>query len=1078
MPAVWNPQANAIFLQVLEQPPAQREAFLQQACGDDAGLAAQVRSLLAASEQAGSFLEAPPTEVQSALVTAREEGMEGLTLDFLSPTQRPDALGRLGHYEILAVVGSGGFGVVLKAFDEQLQRVVAIKALSKSLAASATARRRFVREARAAAAINHENVVHIHAVDETGAVPYLVMEYVAGASLDDKLKASGPPGIKEILRIGMQIASGLAAAHKQGLVHRDVKPANILLENGVERVKITDFGLARTVDDVTLTQTGIIAGTPSFMSPEQAHGAALDHRSDLFSLGSVLYAMCTGRAPFRAETTVATLRRVCDDTPRPIHGINPDIPDWLGAIIDRLLAKKPEERFQTAAEVADLLGQHLAELQRPGRAGGVSLLVAPSHRGTHVPRAPRRLWVLFTALLMFLVIGMGLTEATGVTHFAPTLLRIVTGKGTLLVEVNDPAVKITVEGNGGLVIAGAGLHEVHLKPGQYQLRADKDGQRVPLNQELVTITRGDKQVVRVRLESPATAKPAAAVSASDMKARQELYAGRLGVPVEITNSVGMTLRLVPPGEFLMGTTENEVAEVCKRLEAQGELAFMIDAVHTEHRPRRVVIAEPFYAGACEVTVGQFKRFVSECGYRTGGERANVGGFGDGPGGWERRPEHQWRTPGGWEPSDDQPVVQVSWDDARAFCAWLGKREGRTYTLPTEAQWEYAARAGTTVRYGDGGDLVALDAVGWVRSNRPAARPGPQPVAQKRPNAFGLYDTHGNVWEWCADPFKEADRRRAIRGGTWYLSADHARIGSRGAHEPDVPPDAGTGFRVILVGDLAAINVARSFLRVVQTKEDSPSAHQALNESLYEAGGGSQPGEVAALYREALLVYPKDSRLHFDLGRVHARFGEWDKATAAYARGLELAPNNHDAWFHAAPFYLAAGDQKGFQRHCRQMLDRFGSTNDVVIAERTAITCALTPDVVDPHLLSSLADLAVTKTEQHANYPFFARAKGLAELRAGRPAKAVPWLERFHPTVSDGPWDAAVFAALAMSHHLLGEPNDAQAALTKAKSIVNQHMPKPAKGRPFDAWHDWLHAEILLREAEVLLKKNETTAPIN
>src|SRR5262245_7004629 len=306
MPAHWNPQANSIFLQALEQPPAEREAFVRQACGTDASLQEQVQSLLSASEQAGGFLESPATAVLSAVDTARAAGTDPPSLDFLSPTERPDALGRLGHYEILAVVGSGGFGVVLKAFDEQLHRIVAIKALNQSLATSATARRRFVREARAAAAINHENVVHIHAVDETGAVPYLVMEYVAGASLDDKLQASGPPGVKEILRIGVQIASGLAAAHKQGLVHRDVKPANILLENGVERVKITDFGLARTVDDVALTQTNIIAGTPCYMSPEQARGETVDHRSDLFSLGSVLYAMCTGRTPFRADSTVAT----------------------------------------------------------------------------------------------------------------------------------------------------------------------------------------------------------------------------------------------------------------------------------------------------------------------------------------------------------------------------------------------------------------------------------------------------------------------------------------------------------------------------------------------------------------------------------------------------------------------------------------------------------------------------------------------------------------------------------------------------------------------------------------------------
>ena len=137
----------------------------------------------------------------------------------------------------------------------------------------------------------------------------------------------------------MQMADGLAAAHAQGLVHRDVKPANILLENGVERVKITDFGLARAIDDASLTHSGYVAGTPQYMAPEQARGEAVDHRADLFSLGSVLYAMCTGHSPFRADTTLAVLRRVCEDTPRPVSEVNPDIPDWLTEIIEKLHAK-------------------------------------------------------------------------------------------------------------------------------------------------------------------------------------------------------------------------------------------------------------------------------------------------------------------------------------------------------------------------------------------------------------------------------------------------------------------------------------------------------------------------------------------------------------------------------------------------------------------------------------------------------------------------------------------------------------------------------------------------------------------
>src|SRR5262249_22307239 len=211
-----------------------------------------------------------------------------VSLDFLAATVRPGSLGRLGHYEVLEVVGQGGMGIVLRAFDDKLHRVVAIKVLLPALAASAAARQRFVREARATAAVNHDNVIDIHAVEDAGPVPYLVMQFIHGSTLQQKLDRSGPLPVKEILRIGLQTAAGLAAAHAQGIVHRDVKPANILLENGVERVKITDFGLARAVDDgskitdfgparpvddASLTQVGIIAGTPAYMSPEQASGA-------------------------------------------------------------------------------------------------------------------------------------------------------------------------------------------------------------------------------------------------------------------------------------------------------------------------------------------------------------------------------------------------------------------------------------------------------------------------------------------------------------------------------------------------------------------------------------------------------------------------------------------------------------------------------------------------------------------------------------------------------------------------------------------------------------------------------------
>jgi WD40 repeat protein len=437
---------------------------------------------------------------------------EELTLAFLSPPETPGRPGRLGPYEIQEVLGRGGMGVVLRAFDPGLQRVVAIKVMRPELAASASARRRFIREARAAAAVRDEHVIDIHAVEEADGLPYLVMEYVAGVSLQERLDRGGPLEVREVVRIGMQAAAGLAAAHAHGLVHRDVKPANILLENGVERVRLTDFGLARVADDASLSQSGVVAGTPQYMAPEQARGEPVDVRADLFSLGSVLYAMCTGRPPFQAPGTMAVLKRVCEDTPRPVREINADVPEWLADVITRLHAKDPAGRFQSAAEVAQVLGERVAGLQRPAlspTAATVRPVPGPA-RHTNGARPPRHRRHLAAALLVLLAAGLGLTEATGVTRLAATVIRVATPAGTLVVEVDDPAVNVTVEADGGLAITGAGTHEVRLRPGSYRLLATRDGQ--PVKDEVVTITRDHKEVVRVSLEAagPRQAKPAVA----------------------------------------------------------------------------------------------------------------------------------------------------------------------------------------------------------------------------------------------------------------------------------------------------------------------------------------------------------------------------------------------------------------------------------------------------------------------------------------------------------------------------------------------------------------------------------------
>jgi serine/threonine-protein kinase len=384
------------------------QQILERLSTENGSWAAGLCGLGAGPDEAGPALQEvlknfkkPPQGQDTSAEAAPQKGFYDFLADFLSPSKETGHLGRLGHYEILEVVGRGGMGVVLKALDETLHRVVAIKILSPHLASNATARRRFTREAQAAAAITHEHVVTIHGVEEAHDPPYIVMQYVSGMSLQERLDRDGPLEVKEILRIGSQAARGLAAAHAQGVIHRDIKPANILLENGIERVQITDFGLARTLDDASLTQSGVIAGTPQYMAPEQANGETIDHRADLFSLGSVMYALCTGRPPFRASTVMGVLKRVSEEQARPVREVNPDIPEWLEAIIEKLHAKHPEQRFQSAAEVADLLGQHLAHLQQPSQ---TPLPPAVKRRPAPGPRPkprPVALWLMLAVLACF-----------------------------------------------------------------------------------------------------------------------------------------------------------------------------------------------------------------------------------------------------------------------------------------------------------------------------------------------------------------------------------------------------------------------------------------------------------------------------------------------------------------------------------------------------------------------------------------------------------------------------------------------------------------------------------------------------
>lgn len=354
--------------------------------------------------------------------------------------------------------------------------------------------------------MRHEHVISIHDVEDEP-IPHLVMEYINGQTLQQKIDKAGSLKLKEILRIGMQMAQGLAAAHKQGLIHRDIKPSNILLENGIERVKISDFGLARAVDDSSISHQGLIVGTPAYMSPEQADGKPVDARSDLFSLGSTLYAMCTGSSPFVTDSTLATLRQVTERTPAPVSEVNPELPSMLDDLVSKLMAKEADKRFQTAREVGDTLAASLAEVQGTG----------PINRVRNSFRRGQLLGAIFVVMSI-----LAFTELAGLTTFASYASRLFHHRISLELPNLDTVVHIwstadTVDeypnrhstySDGPVeVIALKMKHDIKLPPGNYWLFARHHSNQ--FYRQLIHVGWGGSSKIVIEMPAQPVVKPSA-----------------------------------------------------------------------------------------------------------------------------------------------------------------------------------------------------------------------------------------------------------------------------------------------------------------------------------------------------------------------------------------------------------------------------------------------------------------------------------------------------------------------------------------------------------------------------------------
>ncbi len=702
----------------------------------------------------------------------------------------------IGNYVVLDRLGKGGMGQVYKARHRRLDRVVALKVLPSALAKSPDAVKRFHREARAAARLSHPNIVVTLDADDEKGLHFLAMECVDGADLASRVRDHGPMTVKNAVDYALQAARGLAYAHQQGVIHRDVKPSNLLLDSS-GTVKVLDIGLARIEQSANqpglssddLTRSGEIMGTVDYMSPEQSVNTKnADARSDVYSLGCTLFYLLAGRSVYAGETLIERILAHREQPIPSLRAIRRDVPEAVDAVFCKMVAKQAGERYATMNEAIAGLEQSLSApapascpetlTLQPAPRETVSLrgLLAPETPSpTPPPPLPEAKSFLDELLEEPVVLPDRLWQRSRRRFLTPARKRQLVLFGAVA------AASALVFVLFALLLTSAdrrGKDMPPLPPGegrsegsatQVDPRAAIDAKRSPASP-----LPKDK-----RTAPPLAIAPFDATTARN---HQKAWADYLGVPVEFTNSIGMKFVLIPPGEFHMGASAEEIDHLSKSPEPADALPDLKQGLAGEGPRHRVRITRPYYLGTTETTQARYTQIVGSC--------PNPAGSADG----------------------NLPVDTVAWIEAVAFCQKLSgtdpeRLSRRVYRLPTEAEWEYACRAGSSTRYHFGDDAQQLAAHAWCMGN---AGDQSQPVGQKRPNAWGLYDMHGSLWEWCADwhasdyyqkaPTDDptgpsAGSVRVLRGGSYHW--DDPRL-FRSAFRPARAPEKGFrdyGFRV-------------------------------------------------------------------------------------------------------------------------------------------------------------------------------------------------------------------------------------------------------------------------------------------
>ncbi len=736
----------------------------------------------------------PPST--AGIMSKQSETLSSGTLALSGPKQGlPPVFGR---YRVQGLLGGGGMGAVYLVVNTELEREEALKVPHFNAADDPQVRERFLREAKAAAGLDHPNLCPVYDVGVRDGVYYLTMRYLRGKLLSEYGNAAQPPA--EAVDIVVKLAQALATAHAKGVIHRDLKPNNIMMCAGVGPV-VMDFGLAKQTDrhDKALTQMGTTLGTPAYMPPEQVTGELdrMGPASDVYSLGVILFQLLTGRLPFEGRTTAEVFGKILHVAAPAPSSLRPGLPPALDAICAKALAKTPEGRYASMKEFADALTDY----------SKAKAAVGKSERGRARRLTPA------AALILLMLGGLGVAGVylwmksinapapnTALVQAQPApALEPKPASGAVPAESPvkktpaseptsvEPPVKpgpIPPEGVPAEIIVKPPMRTFRPQPGPNlgppanQMTAEEaehlkalvaanpdhkvaieefyksashaerksfwDGNK-PADEQSVQLTAEEAEHLKVLLAArPHTRdvieKYYTAASHANRKAfwdENKPADDKKSPDQVITNSIGMKLKLIRAGKFMMGE---------------------------KGRPRIVEITDPYYLGLYPVTKAQFAAFVNSAHtpYKT--EAEHVAG------------RISWRNPG-FTQTDDDPVVCVSWNDATRFCAWLSLKEMKTYELPSEAEWEYACRAGTTTAYSFGDDSKKLDEYAWYRDNSDHRT---HPVGGKKPNPWGLYDMHGNVLQWCADFYdeKKLSITGVARGGSWSADGDGCRAAAR------------------------------------------------------------------------------------------------------------------------------------------------------------------------------------------------------------------------------------------------------------------------------------------------------------